>query len=211
MPAQPRCQVGKGAALSFPDEILRLVLINAHYERHVDELIELASRFATALSKAGIEYRIVGGLGVYLHVNEVDPIAARLTRDIDAAVSRADIERIAQVVRPFGLEFRHVAGVDMFVDAEQPTARRAVHLLCVREKVRPEYVEPVPGFSEAPAIHGLLVAPVADLVRMKLTSFRLRDRVHLKDMDAVGLITPETEAGLSPTLLERLQQVRQEE
>jgi len=26
---------------------------------------------------------------------------------------------------------------------------------------------------------------------MKLTSFRLRDKVHVKDMDAVGLITPE--------------------
>jgi len=184
------------------------VLINAHYERHVDELIELASRFATALSKAGIEYRIVGGLGVYLHINEVDPIAARLTRDIDAAVRRADIERIAQVVRPFGLEFRFVAGVDMFVDAGQSTARRAVHLVCVREKVRPEYAEPVPGFSEAPAIHGLLVAPVDDLVRMKLTSFRLKDKVHIQDLDGVGLITPEIEAQLPDLLRQRLAEVR---
>ncbi len=46
---------------------------------------------------------------------------------------------------------------------------------------------------------------------MKLTSFRLRDRVHLKDTDAAGLITPEIEAGLSPMFLERLQQVRREE
>ena len=183
-------------------------MINAHYERHVDELIELANRFATALSKAGIDYRIVGGLGVYLHVNEVDPIAARLTRDIDAAVSRADIERIAQVVRSSGLEFRQAAGVDMLVDAEHPTERRAVHLVCVNEKVRPEYSEPVPGFSDAPAIHGLLVAPVADLVRMKLTSFRLRDKVHVQDLDGVGLITPEIEAQLPDLLRQRLAEVR---
>ena len=183
-------------------------MINAHYEKHVGELIELASRFAAALSNAGIEYRIIGGLAVYLHINEVDPIAARLTRDIDAAVSRADIEKIAQIVRPFGLEFRHAAGVDMLVDAERPTARRAVHLVCVREKVRPEYTEPVPGFSGAPTIHGLLVAPVADLVRMKLTSFRLKDKVHIQDLDGVGLITPEIEAGLSEPLRQRLAEVR---
>jgi hypothetical protein len=131
-------------------EILRQVLINAHYEKHVDELIELANRFATALSEAGIQYRIVGGLGVYLHVNEVDPLAARLTRDTDAAVSRADIERIAKAVKPFGLEFHHTAGVDMLVDAEQPTARRAVYLVYVREKVRPEYASRFRGSLPRP-------------------------------------------------------------
>ena len=30
---------------------------------------------------------------------------------------------------------------------------------------------------------GILLAPVADLGRMKLTSYRLMDRVHLQDMD----------------------------
>ena len=73
-------------------EILRPVLINAHYEKHVDQLVELAGRFAAALSQAGIEYRIVGGFAVYLHVNKVDPLAARLTRDIDAAIKRTDLE-----------------------------------------------------------------------------------------------------------------------
>ena len=184
------------------------MLINALYEKHVDDLIELAIRFATALSKAGVEYRIVGGLAAYLHVNEVDPLAARLTRDIDAAVSRADIEKIARIVKPFGLELRHTAGSDMLVDAKQPTARRAVYLICVREKVRPDYPEPVPDFSQAPEIRGLLVAPVADLVRMKLTSFRLKDKVHIQDLDGAGLITPEIEAQLPDLLKQRLAEVR---
>jgi hypothetical protein len=187
------------------------VLANLHYERHVEELVELADRFAAALSAARIEYRIVGGLAIYLHVNEVDPLAARLTRDIDAAVSRADLERITQIVKPFGLEFRHAAGVDMLVDAEAPAARRAVHLIFVTERVRAEYIEPVPPFSDAPAIRGLLVAPVADLVRMKLTSFRLKDKVHIQDLDGVGLITPEIEAALPEPLRQRLAEVRAED
>src|SRR5262245_56033732 len=48
-------------------------------------------------------------------------------------------------------------------------------------------------------------------VKMKLTSFRDKDRVHVRDMDGVGLITAEVEAGLSPTLAERLKQIRETE
>ena len=77
------------------------------------------------------------------------------------------------------------------------------------EKVRPEYLEPVPGFSEPTrTAEGILVAPVADLVHMKLTSFRLKDQVHIQDMDSVGLITPEIENSLSAALRERLEKVR---
>ncbi len=38
--------------------------------------------------------------------------------------------------------------------------------------------------------------PVIDLVRMKLNSYRDKDRVHVRGMDAVGLITPEVERAL---------------
>jgi hypothetical protein len=55
---------------------------------------------------------------------------------------------------------------------------------------------------------GILIAPVADLVRMKLTSFRLKDKVHIQDLDGVGLITPEIEQGLSEPLRQRLAEVR---
>jgi hypothetical protein len=56
-----------------------------------------------------------------------------------------------------------------------------------------------------------MVITVADLVRMKLSSFRDKDRVHVRSMDAAGLITPEVKAGLPAGLLERLQHVRDTE
>ena len=77
---------------------LTQVLVNEHYEKHVEQLIKVAARFATALSDGGIDYRIVGGLAVYLHVNAIDPIAARLTRDIDTAVRRIDVEKISHIL-----------------------------------------------------------------------------------------------------------------
>jgi hypothetical protein len=182
------------------------------YDRHVQQLFEVIDRVARALAQAGVEYRVVGGLAVFLHVYERDPLAARSTRDIDIAVDRRDMTRIIAAIRPLGLEHRHVAGVDMLVDANEPRARSAVHLIFVGEKVRAEYSEPIPGFSTpARTTEGVLLAPIADLVRMKLTSFRLRDRVHLKDMDGVGLITPEIEAGLPIPLRGCLSAVRVEE
>ena len=46
---------------------------------------------------------------------------------------------------------------------------------------------------------------------MKLTSFRLKDKVHIIDLDSVGLITPEIEQTLTDALRDRLDQVRKEE
>jgi hypothetical protein len=148
-------------------------------------------------------------VAVFLHVSEKDPLAARMTRDIDMAVDRRDLDRIANAVRPFGFEYCHVAGVDMLVDSAKPRARSAVHLVMVRERVRPEYPEAVPDFSPpVETREGVMLAPVADLVRMKLTSYRLKDRVHIQDLDATGLITAEVEGGLPNGLRRRLAEIR---
>jgi hypothetical protein len=45
---------------------------------------------------------------------------------------------------------------------------------------------------------------------MKLTSYRLKDRVHIQDMDRAGLITVQMEAGLSGELRRRLEEIRTE-
>jgi hypothetical protein len=185
------------------------VLTITAWDRHVDQLLDTVRRLAQALSLAGIDYRVIGGVAVFLHVSGRDPRAARSTRDVDLAVDRTHLGAIVDAVRPLGLEHRHAAGVDMLVNAQAPTARSAVHLVFVREKVRADYLEAVPAFSPpVTTAEGVLLAPVADLVRMKLTSYRLKDRVHIQDLDAVGLITPDVEAALSEPLRARLAEVR---
>ena len=187
------------------------MLTIAAYDEHVEKLFEVVKRMAEMMQSAGIEYRLVGGLAVFLHVKERSPMAARVTNDVDVAIDRADLERISRASEKFGFRYRHAAGLDMLVDAEVPSARTAVHFVFCREKVRPHYVETVPGSVPVPTREGVLIAPVADLVRMKLTSFRLKDKVHLQDMDGVGLITPEIEAGLPDVLRQRLAEVRASE
>jgi hypothetical protein len=185
--------------------------VNTFFEKRVEQLFDLAGRVEAAFAAARLEYRVIGGLAVYLYVEEAEPDAGRLTRDIDIAVRREDLDQIARAVEPFGMHYRHVAGVDMLVQAGAPSARRAVHLVFTGEKVRADYSEPAPDIGLCRTLHGVRLVPLADLVRMKLTSFRSKDETHLKDLDEAGLITPEIEAGLPEALGARLAQVRARE
>lgn len=185
------------------------IFVNSFFETRLKHLFELAETIDQAFRHARIDYRVVGGLATYLYVEEVHPDAGRLTKDIDIAVLRRDLPAIIAAVNPFGMEYCHVAGVDMLVTKDQPSARRAVHLVFSGEKVREDYSETVPLLSSVPVLkQGVRIMPLADLVKMKLTSFRLKDQTHLKDLDEAGLITSQIEQQLSPELLARLTHVR---
>lgn len=178
------------------------------YDTHVEQLFERIQQLHSLLSAAGVPYRIVGGVAVFIHVSERDPLRARLTADVDAAIYREHLPAVIEAAQEAGWVYRHLGGVDMLVDAEKPKARSAIHLIFLNEKVRPEYAEAVPASPPIRTSEGILLASVADLVRMKLTSFRLKDRVHIQDLDAVGLISSEIEARLPDLLKMRLSEIR---
>lgn len=173
----------------------------------MQNLFALAELLEKAFSTAGLDYAVAGGLATYLYVEEREPDAGRLTRDIDIVVRRKDLPAIARAVEPFGLEYRHVAGVDMLIQHGQ-SARRAVHMIFSGEKVMEQYPEETPAMLPPQILQGIRLVPVAALVRMKLSSFRLKDQMHLKDLDDAGVITPELVAELGPAHRERLEQVR---
>lgn len=181
------------------------------YDTHVEQLFERVQQLHSLLTTAGVPYRIVGGLAVFIHVFERDPLRARLTADVDAAVHREHLPAVIAAARDAGWVYRHVSGVDMLIDADHPKARSAVHLLFLNEKVRPEYAEAVPASPPARTQEGVFLASVDDLVRMKLTSYRLKDRVHIQDLDAVGLISSDIEAQLPDLFKNRLAEIRSSE
>ena len=185
------------------------MILATAFDDHLDRLCGLVQGLHSAFTDASIEYRLVGGMAVFYHVNALDPLAARLTRDVDIAVKRRDLDRVAAVAGILG--YRHATGGHMLVNSENPRGT-AIHLLFVGERVREKDLSATPGFTE-PMItsKGYLLAPVSHLVQMKLTSYRFEDRAHIIDMDSVGLITPEVEAGLADALRDRLRQVRAEE
>ena len=97
--------------------------VNTFFEERVEQLFDLAGLVEQIFSSAGLDYRVVGGLAAYLYVEECEPDAGRLTKDVDIAVRREDLKSIAKAAEPFGLQYRHVAGNDMLVQAGQPSVK----------------------------------------------------------------------------------------
>ena len=138
-------------------------------------------------------------------VTRVDAAAVRFTQDVDLLLRRADLDAAAAALAPAGFVRRHVAGIDLFLDGPNAKARDAVHVVFAGEKVRPEYVVPAPDVSESDATSDFRVLTLDALVRMKLTSFRRKDQVHLLDMLDVGLIDASWCSRFPPELAARLQ------
>ena len=185
--------------------------VNTLFEERLFDLVGVLHRIADTLTSGRIPYEVIGGLAVLIHVEEASPEHSSLTRDVDLLVRRSDLDRITEAAAKSGFRFRHAAGVDMLVYGDAESAKNAVRLIFSGEKVRPDYPAPTPSLApERKLIHGkeVLVIPVEDLVLMKLTSFRLKDQVHIKTLDSAGLITPEVEKKLTPELAARLRHVR---
>ena len=183
--------------------------VNTFFEDRVRNLFALAEVLGKAFAAANLDYAVIGGLATYLYVETNSPNAGSLTRDIDIVVRRVDLPAIVRAVEPYGLEYRHVAGIDMLLQSGQP-ARRAIHIVFSGEKVMDHYPEATPDVEpvRTTKLHGIRIAPVDSLIRMKLSSFRLQDQMHLKDLDEAGVITPDIVASLSQIHRQRLEQVR---
>lgn len=171
----------------------------------VEKVRDRLRRASQALEQAGIPYAVVGGNAVAAWVSEVDEAAVRNTRDVDILLRRADLERAQAAFAAAGFIHRHSSGIDMFLDGPGAKARDAVHILFAGEKVRQEDLLPAPTVDEFKITPTCKVVNLDALVRMKLTSFRLKDRVHLLDLIDIGLIDQSWPGRLPSELAQRLQ------
>ena len=97
------------------------------YDTHVEQLFERVQQLHSLLTTAGVPYRIVGGLAVFIHVYERDPLRARLTSDVDAAVHREHLPAVIEAARGAGWVHRYIGGVVVLIEAEHRRSRSAVH------------------------------------------------------------------------------------
>jgi hypothetical protein len=187
--------------------------INLMFEERLFGLVEVLHQVADMFAAESIPYEIIGGMAVAMQIERVDRDQVMLTRDVDLMIDRSDFERVKDVAPRHSFHYRHAAGLDMLLHGDEKKAIRGVHLLFSDEKVRPDQT-PNPSLApEQITIYGkeVSVIPVLDLVRMKLNSYRDKDRVHVRAMDAVGLITAEVERALPADLHSRLQHIRSTE
>jgi hypothetical protein len=173
----------------------------------VEKVRDRLIRASAALDSAGVLYAVVGGNAVAAWVAKVDTAAVRNTQDVDILLRREDLNAAARALEAAGFVHRHMSGMHIFLDGPQAKARDAVHIIVAQEKVRPEYAGPAPDVTESQIVDRFRVISMKALVKMKLTSFRDKDRTHLRDLLEVGLIDALWIPSLDPDLAARLQQL----
>jgi hypothetical protein len=132
-------------------------------------------RATAALEKDGVPYAVIGGNAVAAWVSRADEAAVRNTQDVNILLRRSDLGAAKAAFEKAGFTYRHVASIDMFLDGPQAKARDAVHVLFALEKIRPDSLIAAPDVSESEATADFHLVTLDALVRMKLTSFRLKD------------------------------------
>ena len=172
--------------------------------RAVEKVRERLRRAVAALEAAGVPYALVGGNAVAAWVSRVDEAAVRNTQDVDILLRRADLPAAKAAMARSGFVYRQAASLDMFLDGPDAKARDAVHLVFAGEKVRSDAISASPDVTDSEATESFRLVTLEALVRMKLTSFRDKDRTHLRDLIDVGLIDASWCDRLPTVLADRL-------
>ena len=173
----------------------------------VEKVRERLLRAARALDQAAVPYAVIGGNAVAAWVSRVDEAAVRNTQDVDMLLRRVDLAAATQALATAGFVFRHVKGIDMFLDGSEAKARDAVHIIFAEEMIRADALALTPGLHESEATETFRLISLEALVRMKLTAFRDKDRVHVRDMIEVGLLDASWLPRLPEALRPRLQKL----
>ncbi len=171
----------------------------------VERVRDRLQRATAALEAAGVPYAVIGGNAVAAWVATVDPGAVRNTQDVDILLRRGDLNAAKSAMAAAGFIHAQVSDIDMFLDGPNTGPRDAVHIIFAGEKVRDRDLVITPDVDESVSPEGFRVIALEAIVRMKLTSFRRKDQVHLTDMLDVGLIDGTWPARFEPEMAARLQ------
>lgn len=155
-------------------------------ERAVEKVNERLRKTVGILEAAQVPYAVIGGHAVRAWVAQVDEAALRTTRDVDILVRPSDLPAMISAMTAAGFFHRNTSGLDMFVEHPDASTRDAVHVLLVGNVERGG--EPNPDIEPAARANDFRTVELESLVRMKLNANRDKDRVHLRDMIALGMI-----------------------
>lgn len=167
--------------------------------------VELRLRkVVSILESTSIPFAVVGGNAVRVWVAQVDPGAVRATNDVDILIRPEDLENLKLIMAENGYLYRKAAGLDMFLEGKEDSVRYAIHIVLANRMVKQDDFEANPDVEPTEYGDGIRILPLERLVRMKLNSFRLKDRVHVLDMIDVGLVDESWIARFPKPIAERL-------
>ena len=164
-------------------------------------------RITAVLNEAGVPYAVIGGNAVAEWVGRVAEEAVRFTKDVDILLRRQDMPQVIEVVQQAGFHFAETFGVAMFLESLDAPPSSGVHVIFADERVRPNDLSAAPSVDDVDKGENFRVLSLEKLVQMKLTSYRDKDKTHLRDMLDVGLIDSSWPQRFSTPLAERLQEL----
>jgi hypothetical protein len=173
----------------------------------VERVRQRLLRATAVLEAARVPYAVAGGNAVALWVSRVDEAAVRNTQDVDILIRRDDLPAARAALEAAGFVYRHTAGVDVFLDGPDAKARDGVHIVFAGEKVRANEPLANPDVAESEAAEHFRILSLEALVRVKLTAFRDKARVHVRDLIDVGLVDASWLGRVPAELVERLRQL----
>ena len=174
-------------------------------DRAAERIHERLNRTVRALNKAGVDYAVIGGNAVGSWLTKVG--AGIQTRDVDILLRRNDVIKAADALKKVGFLRRDIGNYTLFLDGPGGKARDAVHVVYANEKYKEDSVAPAPDVSEYEAIGETRVVSLEALTRMKLTSFRSKDRGHLIELLKAGIMDSSMIGKLPDDLKGRFQEV----
>ena len=179
----------------------------------IEKVRDRLMRSTAALEAAGVPYAVIGGNAVAAWVSRVDESVVRNTRDVDILLRREDLDAAKTALGAAGFIHRAVSiiggkgRIEMFLDGPEAKARDGVHVIFADEKVTPESLEKSPGIDQIDDSESseFRLLKLEELIKMKLTSYRLKDRVHLLDMIEIGQLNQSWIDRVPESLRDRLQ------
>lgn len=183
--------------------------------RGIEKVRERLYRATAALESARIPYAVIGGNAIAAWVSRVDESVVRNTQDVDLLLRRDDLAAAKVALEKAGFIHRAVSilggkgRIEMFLDGPDAKARDAVRVIFAGERVSDDSLKPSPGIDEIDpgAAEGFRLLHLEALVRMKLTSFRRKDQVHLLDLMETGQLDASWLERLPEALRGRLQEL----
>lgn len=195
-----------------PDQIDKLVRKQGPYVfdrmfSAMEKVRERMERACAALKSANVPYAVVGGNAVAAWVATKDEGAVRNTRDVDILLDPNYGDIATKSLESVGFVRAKSMEVTMFLDGPDGKPSEAIHVVWAGRKVREQYLVAAPTTGQSREIDGKRIVDLEQLLTMKLVSNRDKDRVHVRDMIAVGLIDESWLTQLEPLLAARLQEL----
>ncbi len=164
-------------------------------------------RATCALERHLVPYAEVGDHASSAWIATIDESAVRNTQNIDIALRRSDLDVAKIALAEVGFVYSHSDGINRFLEGANAKVRDSVRIVFSGEKTHSECLYPVPDVGESERLGAYRVLGLKAFVSMELMSFRLNNKVNLRDLLDVGLVDESWPSRFPPLLAERLQQI----